>query len=192
LKLFIKFLFRKYEKVEVADNKGSKRFMMHISASPFRTTNALRQICLSLRSCSREKFCQVLFYYHIQLPLFPSLEKCVIKSGTGIIAPQSVVSKTQSAVFEAGQTTHTLTITGTFETRYSNVHRTSIFSGIKSITSRVASGVGSWKQTGYEYELIDGGRTYVIYVSGTYTISGQSYPVTVSIEFYCNADGSVS
>lgn len=126
---------------------------------------------------------------HASFALIP--QQNVVKLKVGNITPQSVVSKTKSASFKAGQTTQTLSITGTFETQYSDVHKRQMFAGIKSINSKVTSGIGSWKQTGYEYQLIDGGRTYVIYVSGTYTIGGQSYSVTVSVEFYCNADGSV-
>jgi hypothetical protein len=57
-----------------------------------------------------------------------------------------------------------------------------MFAGVKSITSKATSG-GSWKQTGYEARLTDGGRTYVITVAGTFTIGGETVSVIESVEF---------
>ncbi|AMA74256.1 hypothetical protein P4S83_09015 [Aneurinibacillus thermoaerophilus] len=121
----------------------------------------------------------------------PQNQENVVKPQAGVITPQSIVSKTKSVTFKAGGTYQTLSITGTFETQYSDIYERQMFAGIKSITSKVTTG-GSWKQTGYEVRLIDGGRTYVITVSGYFTIAGVTYTVTESVEFYCNADGSIS
>ncbi|AIE59207.1 hypothetical protein MGA3_04000 [Bacillus methanolicus MGA3] len=65
-----------------------------------------------------------------------------------------------------------------------------MFAGVKSIASD-ASGSGNWTLTGYSAELIDGGRTYVITVSGKYSYNGVTYTISKSIEFYCNVDDSI-
>jgi hypothetical protein len=119
----------------------------------------------------------------------PQSQKNVVKQ-SGIITPLSVVSKTKSTTIKVGQTYQTLYVTGTFETQYSDVHKRQLFAGVKSITS-TASGSGTWTQTGWNAELIDGGRTYVITVSGKYSYNGATYTISKSVEFYCNADGSV-
>ena len=59
------------------------------------------------------------------------------------------------------------------------------------MTSKM-SGTGTWKQTGYTPSLIDGGRTYAISLSGTFTINGLKSGRHLYYEFYCNADGRVS
>ncbi|THD16654.1 hypothetical protein CI793_06625 [Anoxybacillus ayderensis] len=109
---------------------------------------------------------------------------------SGTITPQSIASKTKTTTIQVGQTVQTLYVTGTFETQYSDVHKRKLFSGVKSISSK-ASGSGTWTQTGYSAELIDGGRTYVITVSGKYSYNGATYTISTSIEFYCNANGSI-
>ncbi|WP_297989467.1 hypothetical protein [Anoxybacillus sp.] len=73
-----------------------------------------------------------------------------------------------------------------FDSEAVAIHKRQLFSGVKSISSK-ASGSGTWTQTGYNAELIDGGRTYVITVSGKYSYHGATYTISTSIEFYCNA-----
>ncbi|XWN53388.1 hypothetical protein L0P96_05675 [Anoxybacillus flavithermus] len=109
---------------------------------------------------------------------------------SGTITPQSIASKTKTTTIQVGQTVQTLYVTGTFKTQYSDVHKRRLFSGVKSISSK-ASGSGTWTQTGYSVELIDGGRTYVITVSGKYSYHGATYTISTSIEFYCNANRSI-
>jgi hypothetical protein len=109
---------------------------------------------------------------------------------SGTITPQSIASKTKTTTIQVGQTVQTLYVTGTFETQYSDVHKRQLFSGVKSISSK-AFGSGTWTQTGYNAELIDGGRTYVITVSGKYSYNGATYTISTSIEFYCNANHSI-
>ncbi|MCG3086075.1 MULTISPECIES: hypothetical protein [Anoxybacillus] len=109
---------------------------------------------------------------------------------SGTITPQSIASKTKTTTIQVGQTVQTLYVTGTFKTQYSDVHKRQLFSGVKSISSK-ASGSGTWTQTGYSVELIDSGRTYVITVSGKYSYNGATYTISTSIEFYCNANGSI-
>ncbi|NRD79893.1 hypothetical protein HPT25_21385 [Bacillus sp. BRMEA1] len=99
-------------------------------------------------------------------------------------------TKTKSMTV-SGKNTKTISITGSFTTQLSSTEKRQLFSGISAITSKLAIGTGSWTQTGYEYKLIDGGRTYVITVGGKYTDNGISQPFWIDVEFYCNAFGSV-
>ncbi|MEB7772103.1 hypothetical protein [Kurthia gibsonii] len=86
-----------------------------------------------------------------------------------------------------------VTINGFFNTQYSDVHKRQMFSGINSITTKTSK--GKWTKStssGYSARLLDGGRTYEITVSGTITINNLSSSHNIVVEFYCNANGSVS
>jgi hypothetical protein len=107
------------------------------------------------------------------------------------ITPYSGVGATKIATIKIGSTTRSISVTGSFETQYSDIHKRQLFSGVRSITSKVASEGGTWTQTGYEASLIDGGRTYVIIVGGKYTQSGVTTTHLIDVEFYCGAYGSV-
>lgn len=100
------------------------------------------------------------------------------------------VSATKSVTINANGAAVTIYITGSFETEYDPYSDRQLFAGINSITSR--SSKGTWKQTGYEPWLIDGGRTYEITVGGKLTLNGITSAHNVTVEFYCNANGRVS
>ncbi len=94
---------------------------------------------------------------------------------------------TKSRTLNAKDVIGTLNITGSFQTQLEGSRQ--MFAGINSLTSKTTS--GSWTQTGYTPELIDGGRTYAIYVGGKYTLNGITTSHNVYMEFYCNSFGSV-
>ncbi|MCI1696033.1 hypothetical protein [Aneurinibacillus aneurinilyticus] len=100
------------------------------------------------------------------------------------------ISKTKSKNFDADGTIVTLNVTGNFETGYNGNIDSQVFTGINSITSRTTS--GSWTQTGYDPERIDGGRTYGITVGGRLDLSGIKSNHRVYIEFYCSKSGAIS
>lgn len=102
----------------------------------------------------------------------------------------SVVSSTKMATFKSGSTTRYLYVTATFTTQYSPFNQRQLFSGLSSINGTVNP--GSFVKSGHTPSLIDGSRTYIINLSGTYWLSGQDWPVSVDLTWYCNADGSVS
>lgn len=81
----------------------------------------------------------------------------------------------------------TLTIVGNFTTQLSNDRQ--LFSGINSVTSSTSN--GTWVQTGYTPQLIDGGRTYAFTLGGKETSNGLTSSHNVYFEFYCNANGGV-
>ncbi|WP_052520849.1 hypothetical protein [Aneurinibacillus migulanus] len=100
------------------------------------------------------------------------------------------ISKTKSKNFDADGHTVTLNITGDFETAYNFSLQRQVFMGINSLTSRATD--GSWTQTGYTPDRIDGGRTYAITVSGRYVLNSIKTNHHVYIEFYCDEKGRVS
>lgn len=102
-------------------------------------------------------------------------------------------SATKSVTVDADGHNYTISITGSFTTQYSSVHKCQVMSGITSISSKISGSTGTWTQTGYERSLIDGGRTYAITVSGTLKIGGATFSNKLAYcEFYCNAQGAIS
>lgn len=109
------------------------------------------------------------------------------------IQPYSTATATKSAKVIAGGDTHSIDITGSFKTQLNASTGRQHFAGINYISSRMSGSVGTWKQTGYEYEIIDGARTYAIHVSGELTIAGVKFLNKLAyVEFYCSATGLVS
>ena len=105
----------------------------------------------------------------------------------------STATATKSAKVTADGDTHYIDITGSFKTQLNTSTGRQHFAGINYITSKMSGRVGTWVQTGYERELIDGARTYAIHVSGELTIAGAKFLNKLAyVEFYCSDTGSVS
>jgi hypothetical protein len=119
--------------------------------------------------------------------------KITVENGESGISVLSAVgaSKTVTISTEGGASAK-IQINGSFNTQYLESAKRQFFSGINSITSSKISGSGTWSQIGYEYTVIDGGRTYNVIVSGNYTVSGVKYTKLLSVEFYCSAVGRAS
>ncbi len=115
--------------------------------------------------------------------------KFVSTSGSAI-QPYSTASSTKTKSVNSNGVSATITIRGSFETQYDSFYQRQMFAGINSITS--SSSTGSWSQTGYTPSLIDGGRTYSIIVGGKLTINSLTSSHNISVEFYCNSNGSIS
>lgn len=112
----------------------------------------------------------------------------VSKSGSGI-TPFITVSASKTETVKSNETSAVI-IKGSFNTQYNSSTKRQMFSGINSITSSSSKGI--WRQTGYTPTLIDGGRTYEIIVGGKLTINSLTSMHNITVEFYCNANGSVS
>lgn len=109
------------------------------------------------------------------------------------IGIQSTASCTKSTTFSVDSITETLYIKGSFETQYSSYHQRQLFAGVNSITSYISSSSkGSWSQIDYDYDRLDGGRTYYVTVSGKYTRLGLYTNIYGSVYFYCSQNGAVS
>jgi len=108
-------------------------------------------------------------------------------------AYNATISKTKTSKVTAEGTSYDLSVTGEFETAFNSTTERQHFSKVVSITSELGGRTGTWKQTGYEYESIDGNRTIATHVSGTLTIAGAVFRNKVAyVEFYCSATGKIS
>lgn len=116
--------------------------------------------------------------------------KPVVNDGT---ISRSTGSDTNQTTITVGSITETLYIYGSFETQYNSSHDRQIFSGVNVISSYLSSSSnGTWKQIDYDNDLLDGGRTYYITVSGTYTRLGLATNLYASTYFYCSSTGGIS
>lgn len=108
----------------------------------------------------------------------------------GGIAPRSVATKTKKASLNG--VARDISVTGSFNTQLNSSSGAQQFAGIRSITSKLASGSGTWSQTGYDYSLIDGGRTYSMDIGGKLNLAGVTTSHRAHVEFHCNSNGSIS
>lgn len=100
--------------------------------------------------------------------------------------------KTKTASILIDNRTYKVSVTGSFITQYKEQYHAQRFCGIECITSKAASN-GTWTQTGYDYNLVELGRTYQITVSGTFEIAAARFENKLAyVEFYCDAKGRVS
>lgn len=111
------------------------------------------------------------------------------------VGPQtrSTASATKSDTITADGHNYTIEITGQFTTTLNTATGRQHFAKVNSITSKVAGRVGSWTQTGYEYEVLDASRTVSVTVSGELVIGGARFSNKLAVaEFYCSNTGVVS
>lgn len=105
---------------------------------------------------------------------------------------RSTNGKTKTASISIDNRTYKVSVTGSFITQYKEQYHAQRFCGIECITSK-AAGDGKWTQTGYDYNLVELGRTYQITVSGTFEIAAAKFENKLAyVEFYCDAKGGVS
>ncbi|GLC89547.1 hypothetical protein [Lysinibacillus piscis] len=89
----------------------------------------------------------------------------------------------------------TLEVTGHFTTAYSPTYGRYIFTSASDISATKPYYVPSqqkWQQTAYKVSLIDGGRTYRIYIEGFFEIAGGVTEKAFTIEFHCDENGTIS
>lgn len=121
-----------------------------------------------------------------------NIEFNIVSDSNTDITPFSTAYSSKEKTVKSNGTSVGVTINGSFDTQYSNVHKRQI-SGINSITTKTSK--GKWTKStssGYSARLLDGGRTYEVTVSGKITTNNLSSSHNIVLEFYCNANGSVS
>ncbi|UNL87559.1 hypothetical protein [Priestia koreensis] len=116
--------------------------------------------------------------------------KLSVSKGSNKTYSMSSVTKTKSKTISSHGVSRSINVTGNFNTSYDQDRRRNFFVSCNSITTKL-EGTGSWSVSGTTKELIDSGRTYAITIGGKYTLNGISSSHQLSLEFYCNADGSV-
>lgn len=83
-------------------------------------------------------------------------------------------------------------VTATFDTRYDAAKERQLFSGVADISAEMVNVQATWEQTFVEATLLDGGRTYSIYMEGIFYLNGSEIEKAFTIEFYCDEFGEIS
>ncbi len=82
-------------------------------------------------------------------------------------------------------------VAANFQTQYSEADGRQVFSGVDEITIQELGTSGTWEQTSADVSLIDGGRTYVIDIEGTWNGLGVTFEKAFTMEFNCDQYGDV-
>lgn len=116
--------------------------------------------------------------------------KIIVSKNTDVYSPVLVP---KNAEFQIGSSVRTISFSGSFETQLNSntPDGRQLFSGMNSISSQV-EGDGVWEQTGYDYSIMNGSRSYKVTVGGKYSDSGISSSHLIDVEFYCNENGGIS
>lgn len=83
-------------------------------------------------------------------------------------------------------------VTATFDTRYDAAKNRQLFSGVADISAEMPDVHATWEQTFVEATLLDGGRTYSIYMEGIFYYNGSEIEKAFTIEFYCGEFGEIA
>ncbi|MGG3806042.1 hypothetical protein [Metabacillus fastidiosus] len=116
--------------------------------------------------------------------------KITVTKSNDISSPELV---TKTVDFHIGSSVRTISISGSFKTQYSSSDGgMQFFSRINSISSQAESEGVVWEQKGYDYDLINDDRRYLITIGGKYSESGISSLHHVAVEFDCTKNGGVN
>ena len=83
-------------------------------------------------------------------------------------------------------------VTAMFDTRYDAAKERQLFSGVADISAEMIDVQATWEQTFVEATLLDGGRTYSIYMEGVFYLNGSEIKKAFTIEFYCDEFGKIT
>lgn len=115
----------------------------------------------------------------------------IVSKNNDFFAP-SLVPKTVE--LHTGSNVAIISFEGSFETQlnYNKPGGRQLFTAINSISSQIENDSGNWIQTGHDYSMVDGGRTYRITVGGKHSQNGVSSSHIIDVEFHCNKNGGIS
>ncbi len=84
-------------------------------------------------------------------------------------------------------------VTAIFDTQYDADKDRQIFSDVNAISTKIAGfpDTGTWEQTFQKATLLDGGRTYSIYIEGIFGLFDPTFEKAFTIEFYCDEFGNI-
>ena len=83
-------------------------------------------------------------------------------------------------------------VTATFDTRYDTAKNRRVFSGVNHISAEMLDAYATWESTFVEATLLDGDRTYSVYMEGIFYYNGMEIEKVFTIEFYCDEFGKIS
>lgn len=78
-----------------------------------------------------------------------------------------------------------------FDTQYNADKNRQLFSNVDVITTKFLSTHGTWGQTFQKATLLDGGRTYSIYIEGVFYANNVTFEKAFTIEFHCDEFGNI-
>lgn len=84
-------------------------------------------------------------------------------------------------------------VTALFDTQYNADKSRQLFSNVDEILTKIAGfpDTGEWEQTFQKVTLLDGGRTYSIYIEGIFDYMDIQHEKVFTIEFYCDEFGNI-
>ena len=81
-------------------------------------------------------------------------------------------------------------VTAEFDTKYNADKNRQLFSSVDAISTTLP-GSGMWETTFQEATLLDGGRTYSIYIEGLFHLNNITSEKAFTIEFHCDEFGNI-
>ncbi|WP_053582514.1 hypothetical protein [Lysinibacillus contaminans] len=82
-------------------------------------------------------------------------------------------------------------VTATFDTQYNSEKDRLLFSEVDAISTKLVNHRGTWDQTFQQATILDGGRTYRIYIEGIFNYNGLTFEKAFTIEFHCDEFGKI-
>lgn len=104
------------------------------------------------------------------------------------ITPFSTSSASHKINISHGSSSVSMTVKATFTTTLSNGRQ--VFTNYSGLG--VSASSGTWKTTGVDARIIDGGRTYTFTIGGQLTYVGLVSSHTLNTDFLCSSSGVVS
>lgn len=107
-----------------------------------------------------------------------------------VMNPDGTTTKAQYLYFS--DIVKKIEVTATFDTRYDTEKKRQLFNGVDNISAEMVNVQDKWEQTFVKATLLDGGRTYSIYMEGIFYFNGLETEKAFTIEFYCDEEGQIS
>ncbi|AMQ06716.1 hypothetical protein [Sporosarcina psychrophila] len=82
-------------------------------------------------------------------------------------------------------------VTAIFDTQLDEDKSRQLFSNVSAISTKIVSSSGKWEQTFQKATLLDGGRTYRIYIEGIFDLNNLTFEKAFTIEFQCDEFGNI-
>jgi hypothetical protein len=82
-------------------------------------------------------------------------------------------------------------VTAIFDTQLDEDKSRQLFSKVDAISTKIVSSPGKWEQTFQKATLLDGGRTYRIYIEGIFDLNNLTFEKAFTIEFQCDEFGNI-
>jgi len=106
-----------------------------------------------------------------------------------VTTPDGETTKVRYLYFP--DTVKKIEVTALFDTQYTADKNRQLFSNVDAISTKLLSTHGTWEQTLQKATLLDGGRTYSIYIEGIFYSNNLTFEKAFTIEFNCDELGNI-